>query len=87
MSEFKYLRVSDTALEGILQVEKPMKAYSQELIAEFDSNDLNYALVHIPKGKTRKGVAHGITREIKRMKLAELKVYVTADNHVAIYKA
>jgi hypothetical protein len=72
MSEFKYLQVGDAVPDGSLPVEQPLKTYTQELIAEFDKNELNYALVHLPQGKTRKKIASGITREIKRRNLAEI---------------
>ena len=86
MSEFKYLRVVDKKPEKKIRVKKAIKSVSREIVEEFNNNSLKYALVQIPEGKTAKGIARGIGKVIKNMKLSKIDVYVTTDDEVALYR-
>ncbi len=86
MSEFKYLRVVDKKPEKKIRVKKAVKSISREIVEEFDNSRLKYALVRVPEGKTVKGIARGIGKVIKSMKLGNVEVYVTTDDEVALYR-
>ncbi len=86
MSEFKYLRVVDKKPEKKIRVKKAVKSISREIVEEFDNSRLKYALVIVPEGKTVKGIARGIGKVIKSMKLGNVEVYVTTDDEVALYR-
>ena len=53
---------------------------------EFNNSGLKYALVQVPEGKTVKGIARGIGKVLKKMKLNNIEVYVTTDDEVALYR-
>ncbi len=86
MSEFKYLRVVEKKPEKKIRVKKAVKSISREIIEEFNNSSLEYALVRVPEGKTVKGIARGIGKVIKNMKLGNVEVYVTTDDEVALYR-
>jgi hypothetical protein len=86
MSEFKYLRVVDKKPEKKIRVKKAVKSISREIVEEFNNSGLTYALVRVPEGKTVKGIARGIGKVIKNMKISNVEVYVTTDDEVALYK-
>lgn len=86
MSEFKYLRVVDKKPEKKIRVRKAIKSISREIVEEFNSSGLKYALVQVPEGKTVKGIARGIGKVIKNMRLRKIEVYVTTDDEVALYR-
>jgi hypothetical protein len=86
MSKFKYLRVVDRKPEKKIKTRKTTKSVSREIVEEFINSNLKYALVRIPKGKTVKGVASGISRVIKNMELSKIEVYVTTTGEIALYK-
>ena len=86
MSEFKYLRVVDKKPEKKIRVKKAVKSISREIVEEFDNSTLKYALVRVPEGKTVKGIARGMGKVIKSMKLGNIEVYVTTDDEVALYR-
>jgi len=86
MPKFKYLRVVDKKPEKKMHIRKTIKSFSSEIVEEFDNSRLKYALVQVPEGKTVKGIARGIGKVIKKMKLAKIEVYVTTDDEVALYR-
>jgi hypothetical protein len=86
MSEFKYLRVVDRKPEKKIRVKKEIKSISREIVEEFNNSGLKYALVQVPEGKTVKGVARGIGKVVKRMKLNNIEVYVNTDDELALYR-
>jgi len=86
MSEFKYLRVVDKKPEKKIRVKKAIKSISREIVEEFNNSRLKYALVRVLEGKTVKGIARGIGKVIKSMKLGNVEVYVTTDDEVARYR-
>ncbi len=86
MPEFKYLRIVDKKPEKKIRVKKPVKSISREMVDEFISSGLKYAVARVPEGKTVKGIARGIGKVIKNMKLKNIEVYVTTDDEVALYR-
>jgi len=86
MSEFKYLRVVDKKPQKKIRVKKEIKSISREIVEEFNNSGLKYALIQVPEGKTVKGIARGIGKVLKRMKLNNIEVYVTTDDEVALYR-
>ncbi len=86
MSEFKYLRVVDKKPEKKIRVKKTIKSVSREILEEFTNSGLKYVLVRVPEGKTVKGMARGIGKVVKNMKLHNIEVYVTTDDEVALYR-
>lgn len=86
MFEFKYLRVVDKKPEKKIRIKKAIKSVSREIVEEFNNSSLKYALVQIPEGKTVKGIARGIGKVLKNMKLSKIEVYVTTDDEVALYR-
>ncbi|MGD8507065.1 MAG: hypothetical protein PVF15_10440 [Candidatus Bathyarchaeota archaeon] len=86
MSKFKYLRVVDKKPEKKIRTKKAVKSVSKEIVEEFRDSELKYALVLVPQGKTVKGIARGVGRVIKNMKLRNMEVYVTTDDEVALYR-
>jgi hypothetical protein len=86
MSEFKYLRTVDKKPKKKIYVKKAIKSVSREIVEEFKDSSLKYALVRVPEGKTVKGIARGIGKVIKNMKLGNVEVYVTTDDEVALYR-
>jgi len=86
MSKFKYLRVVDKKPEKKMHIRKAIKSVSREMVEEFNNSRLKYALVQVPEGKTVKGIARGIGKVIKKMKLTNVEVYVTTDDEVALYR-
>ena len=86
MSEFKYLRVVDKKPKKKLRVKKAIKSVSREIVEEFNSSGLKYALVQVPEGKTVKGIARGIGKVLKNIKLSNIEIYVTTDDEVALYR-
>jgi len=86
MSEFKYLRVVEKKPEKKIYAKKAIKSISREIVEEFNNSKLKYALVRVPEGKTVKGIARGIGKVIKNMKLNNIQVYVTTDDEVALYR-
>lgn len=86
MSKFKYLRVVDKKPEKKIRVKKAIKSVSREIVEEFNNSELKYALVRVPEGKTVKGIARGVGKVIKNMKLSNIEVYVTTDDEVALYR-
>ncbi len=86
MSKFKYLRVVDEKPEKKVRTKKAVKSVSKEIVEEFRNSELKYALVSVPQGKTVKGIARGIGRVIKNMKLNNVEVYITTEDEVALYR-
>lgn len=86
MSEFRYLRVVDKKPGKKIRTKKTTKSVSREIVEEFLDSKLKYALVRVPEGKTVKGIASGIGRVIKNMKLTEIEVYTTTTDEIALYK-
>jgi len=86
MSEFKYLRVVDKKPEKKIRVKKAIKSVSREIVEEFNNSGLKYALIQVPEGKTVKGIARGVGKVMKNMKLNNIEVYVTTDDEVALYR-
>ncbi len=86
MSKFKYLRVVDKKPEKKIRTRKATKSVSREVVEEFNDSGLKYALVQIPNGKTVKGIARGIGKVIKNMKLSNIEVYITTNDEVALYR-
>ncbi len=86
MSEFKYLRVVDKKPEKKIRVRKTTKSVSREIVEEFNNSSLKYALIRVPEGKTVKGIARGIGKVIKKMRLGNFEVYITTDDEVALYR-
>ena len=86
MSEFKYLRVVDKKPVKKIRVKKEIKSISREIVEEFNNSGLKYALVQVPEGKTVKGIARGIGKVLKRMKLGNIEAYVTTDDELALYR-
>jgi len=86
MSEFKYLRVVDKKPAKKIRVKKEIKSISREIVEEFNNSGLKYALVQVPEGKTVKGIARGIGKVLKRMKIGNIEAYVTTDDELALYR-
>lgn len=86
MPKFKYLRVVDKKPEKKIRTKKAVKSVSKEIVEEFRDSELKYALVLVPQGKSVKGIARGIGRVIKNLKLRNMEVYVTTDDEVALYR-
>lgn len=86
MPEFKYLRVVDKKPEKKIRTKKATKSVSREIVEEFNDSGLKYALVQVPQGKTVKGIARGIGKVLKNMKLNNIEVYVTTNDEVALYR-
>jgi len=86
MSEFKYLRVVDKKPVKKIRVKKEIKSISREIVEEFNNSGLKYALVQVPEGKTVKGIARGIGKVLKRMKLGNIEAYVTTDDELALHR-
>lgn len=86
MSKFKYLRVVEKKPEKKMHIRKAIKSVSREIVEEFNNSRLKYALVQVPEGKTVKGIARGIGKVIKKMKLTDVEVYITTDDEVALYR-
>ena len=42
-------------------------------------------LIRVPEAKTVKGIARGIGKVIRNMKVGNVEVYVTADDELALY--
>lgn len=84
MSEFKYLRVVEKKPKKKLHVRKAIKSVSREIVEEFNNSGLKYAIVRVPEGKTVKGMARGIGKVIKNMKLNNIEVYITTDDEIAL---
>jgi hypothetical protein len=86
MSEFKYLRIVDKKPEKKIRIRKTTRSVSREIVEEFNGSGLKYALIRVPQGMTVKGLARGIGKVMKRMRLGNFEVYVTMDDEVAIYR-
>lgn len=86
MSKFKYLRVVDKKPEKKIRTGKAIKSVSGEIVEEFNDSGLKYALVQVPQRKTVKGIARGIGKVVKNMKLNNIEVYITTNDEVALYR-
>jgi hypothetical protein len=86
MTTFKYLRVVDKKPQKKLRVKKTVKSVSREMVEEFDKSGLKYALCRIPEGKTVKGIARSVGKEIKKLKFKKIEVYFTSNDELAFYR-